>query len=385
MKPGAVIIEGHVQGLALTRALGKAGIPIIVIDTNKCIAQFSKFCNKFFNCPAYYSDQFIDFLINISGKEQLDGWIILPSNDYAVMALSENRSVLSRYYKILGPDERNLQIILNKLNLLDAANQIGLPIIQTWYFNKINDPELIKITYPVITKGIFGLQFYKTFSQKAIVSNSESELVQNLEIINNKYNIVKTYSQEIIPSVTNDNVYSFTAFSINGNIQTFWMGQKLREHPEQFGTATLCKSIFNKQLIVLARPLIKKLNYSGICEIEFIKDPRDNTFKLIEINARTWLWVDLAIKCGINYPIYIYNHLNDIPQKFPDYYEIGIKWINWITDTYYSLKFLLTGGLTWSKYLSQLKGRKIKATWDPYDPLPSFAFIYLAFRFKHNR
>ncbi len=31
-KPGAIIIEGHVQGLSNVRSLGEAGIPVFVID-----------------------------------------------------------------------------------------------------------------------------------------------------------------------------------------------------------------------------------------------------------------------------------------------------------------------------------------------------------------
>ena len=49
-KTGAIIIEGHVQGLANTRSLGKAGIPVVVIDKASCVAASSKYCQSFFLC-----------------------------------------------------------------------------------------------------------------------------------------------------------------------------------------------------------------------------------------------------------------------------------------------------------------------------------------------
>ena len=58
---GVVIIEGHVQGLSNTRALGWAGIPVAVVDTVDCIAKYSKYCRGFFQCPAFDSDELADF------------------------------------------------------------------------------------------------------------------------------------------------------------------------------------------------------------------------------------------------------------------------------------------------------------------------------------
>jgi len=52
-KPGAIIIEGHVQGLSNTHALGAAGIPVVVVDTANCIARYSRYCKGFFPTNRY--------------------------------------------------------------------------------------------------------------------------------------------------------------------------------------------------------------------------------------------------------------------------------------------------------------------------------------------
>ncbi len=43
---GAIVLEGHVQGLSNTRSLGELGIPVYVIDVVHCLAQHSRFCAK---------------------------------------------------------------------------------------------------------------------------------------------------------------------------------------------------------------------------------------------------------------------------------------------------------------------------------------------------
>ena len=60
---------------------------------------------------------------------------------------------------------------------------------------------------------------------------------------------------------------------MNGTIKTFWMGEKLREHPIRFGTATLAESIYEPELIEISQRLLRGLLYTGVCEIEYIKDP----------------------------------------------------------------------------------------------------------------
>lgn len=87
-KTGAIIIEGHVQGLSNARSLGSKGIPVYVVDINTCIARYSKYCKKFFICPSFKSYEFTDFLIELAIKENLKDWVLILSYDHAVKTLS---------------------------------------------------------------------------------------------------------------------------------------------------------------------------------------------------------------------------------------------------------------------------------------------------------
>ena len=52
--------------------------------------------------------------------------------------------------------------------------------------------------------------------------------------------------QEIIPYYKEQTTVSFTAFSIEGEIKAYWVGEKVREHPIKYGTATLARSLPDK-------------------------------------------------------------------------------------------------------------------------------------------
>jgi predicted ATP-grasp superfamily ATP-dependent carboligase len=377
-KNGVLIIEGHVQGLANLRSLGELGIPVYIVDKNNCIARYSKYCKKFFRCPDYIEDAFADFLIGLAEREGIRDWILIPSNDHAVFTISKHKTRLEVFYKIISPDIHIIENIYDKCKLLDLAKEAGISIPQTYSVRSQDiTKDQFEITYPVILKGRYGLSFYKKLGRKAFLAENEVQIKECLNRIDQNNELENTIIQELIPYDGKNKTLSFTAFCVNGEVKTFWMGIKLREHPIRFGTATFAESIYIEECYVNSVILLKKLNYSGVCEIEYLKDPRDGLFKLIEMNARTWLWVGLAKKCGIDYPQYIYNHLHGIPINYPSQYDLRKKWINYLTDTIFSLKAILTGKLKVAEYLKSLKGDKIPAVFQKKDIIPGIMFLVL--------
>jgi D-aspartate ligase len=199
------------------------------------------------------------------------------------------------------------------------------------------------LSFPVIVKGIEGLTFYKTLGSKVFLCNNKNELIESLKKIKVKIGLNKVFVQEVIERNYDNFVCSFTSFSVKGEIKTIWIGEKVREHPAQFGTATFARSIPVNETYKYSKKLIKELKYTGVCEVEFLRDLKDNTYKLIEINARTWLWVGLAKACGIDYALYIYNHLNNISISYPSEYKKNIGWMNFWTDLFFTLIASLQG------------------------------------------
>ena len=184
-------------------------------------------------------------------------------------------------------------------------------------------------------------------------------------------------NQEVIPHSTEHKTISFTCFAINGEIKSQWTGIKLREHPIRFGTATYTMSIDSFAVQNQSITLIKALNYSGVCEIEYLYDERSNEYKLIEINPRTWLWVGLAKACGIDYAKMMYAHAYNQPFEYPVTYPIGKKWINHITDFPYSIKGTLKREYSVYQVLKSYCTKRELAIFQARDPLPFLSFIFL--------
>lgn len=378
---GAIVIEGHVQGLSNTRSLGELGIPVYVLDMVHCLAQHSKYCTKYFQCPDFRSKEFVQFLINLAISERLEGWFIIASNDHIVENLSLHAKKLNKYYKMLVPTEKQLYQIIDKVKLMQIAAACGTHIPKTCDLTSIEQAN--GFTYPLLIKGRKGLSFYKATHQKAIQVDNEQELIPKSKEIAQLTNDVMI--QELIPFDKNNRVVSFTCFSIDGDIKAYWMGQKLREHPIKYGTATMSQSVMLPNILDEAKPLVKALNYTGVCEIEFMRDIRDGYYKLIEINPRTWLWVGLAKACGIDYAKMMYRYVNGIEQTYPTTYEVGVKWRNAVTDLVFGMLAILKGHFTMCEYCSSFKGKIVKAIWSWNDIKPGLIFPFMTLYIAKKR
>ncbi|QQS49733.1 MAG: hypothetical protein IPM71_08875 [Bacteroidota bacterium] len=384
IKTGALVLEGHVQGLSNTRALGEAGIPVYVVDTNNCLARYSRHCKKFFLCPDFRSPDFIQFLVDLAQKENLAGWVLIPSNDHIVENLSNNLSIIQTYYKTVVPAPDQLTDIIDKGRLIEIARSCKVPVPETIFYSNV-DQAGSRLRYPVLVKGRAGLSFYKNLRAKAIQAESLAELKAILPDIASRVPPENILIQELIPSHPAHKVISFTAFCIGGEIKAHWSGIKIREHPVKYGTGTFAKSVYNEQCHRQSIVLLKQLGYTGVCEVEYLFDERDQQYKLIEINPRTWLWVGLAKACGVNHTLMVYNYLQGIAMDYPKSYTLNLGWMNYFTDTVFALKALMKRQLRLKDYLRSMWMRKKNAVFSWSDPLPGLVFPFMVFYIAHKR
>lgn len=375
---GAIIIDGHVQGLSIIRSLGMAGIPSVVVEAKPGIARYSKYCKNAFKSPEYTDPGFIDFLIELGIRHNLKKWILFPTNDHAVFAISSNLDKVREFFSTTVPDLGIVKRIYNKQLTYEAAVLSRVPIPATLYPGQCeNFNDLRKLRFPVMIRGTEGLTFYKTFKKKAIIVYNFDDLLKNLFECKRKHSFRNIMVQEIIPQHPDHKVTSFTCFAVDGDIKSYWMGEKIREHPVRFGTATVSRSVFIPKLLEIATPLIRELKYTGVAEVEFLYDPRDKQFKIIEINARTWLWLSLAVVCGVNYPLMVYHHLTGNLFDYPENYLTDITWIHMTTDIAFAVPSLLKRELSFKYFISTYRSKKVFAVFSLDDPVPAICELLM--------
>ncbi len=163
--------------------------------------------------------------------------------------------------------ENGYDIIFDKFlfnKSLPSDNQIET------YLGSINDFSKLKNSN-FILKGRKGNNFKNITGKKAIfLSELSDEIYRNISAKIGGENLV---IQKVIEG--NFPVQSVCSFSVEGKIKGLFIYEKLRQHPDKFGTGTYLRSIESNDVLKIAENVLDKIKYTGISEIEFILDPKD--------------------------------------------------------------------------------------------------------------
>lgn len=376
-KVGAVITGGDFQGLGILRTLARKKIPTISMDSDFCISRYSKFQKMFVRSP-HPSDRksYFNFLINLAEEEKIHGWVIFPNSDDAVYVLSKYKNSLEKFYKIPTPEWNVIRQVYIKKNTYQLAEKHGIPIPKTYYPSSIETLVELKLQFPVIIKPSIRDHLYNQVKIKAIRINDREELIKTYRWICSIIDPSEVLVQEFIPGGPNQ-LYSFCPFFKDGKVITSIMARRARQHPMDFGHASTFVELVNvPEIKDIAEEFLNLIGYYGLAEVEFMLDPRDNKYKLIEVNPRIWGWHTLGIAAGIDFPYLLYQDM--IGEQVGVHVPLkNMKWVRLTTDIPTVLTERIKGHLKIGDYLKSMKGKKEFAVFAPDDPLPFFAEIVM--------
>jgi len=330
----AIVIGCGVNGLGIIRSLGLKGLQIVAMSYDKTdFAQASKYVHERAKIPHPRIEEkgFVDFLIRNSHK-----WkdaLILETNDDIAVTISKNRAELASCYKIVTADWDVLRRFIEKPETYRLAEGCDVPYPKT--FLPKTSGELCKIKdeiiYPCILKPVLGHEFMSRFNSKGFKVDNYNELLLKFELCLESGHEVMV--QEIIPG-PDSNIYECTVYiNSEGYINATFLSRKIRQNPPQFGVARV--AISQDRILELegfTERLLKEADFKGIAHAEFKRDPRDNQFKLLEINGRILRSNWLATYCGVNFPWIIYMDLVERKQVEVTDYKKDVYWIDLYQD-----------------------------------------------------
>ena len=333
-KPIVVFRGNDICFHGITKSLAKSGIPFItVLFTWEGAKTWWSENSKFYKSDIKISNPFChpnEALLELikNGKNLISKWgeplLTLPSSDTNLMFLLNNENYLSPYFKLMGDAEFNSyrNDVAHKytcFEILSSENSNLCPI--TKRCRKLNDidPLLKEIPYPAIFKPStkdYGQSFYSRYKgSKAIECKNKLELKNNLiDCIYNDYDLV--VQEKVIFDKVEEEIPFYAYVDQKHNIRIAATGIKELIQPYPFGTANILKLTWHEELLPIAQVVVKKLRWRGIIMIEFIRDKKDNQWKVIEINLRPWLFIGFYELFGLNYLETLYDDWNNSLKEF---------------------------------------------------------------------
>jgi len=338
---GVVVIGGHVQGLGIVRQFGRNNIRCFVLDESATnIARHSKYCERFLKICK--DNDFINFLISINHRYNLQDWLLIATDDYYVRILSQNKTVLEDFYKISVDDWAVVKNFYFKRLTYRRIIELGIEMPQTFFPDTLEDLERINPDYPCIIKPSVMHSLFSQIRRKVLVCRNKQELIQNYVDILKYIPKDEVIVQEFIPGGS-DNQYSACFFFNREKPLISLLARRKRQHPIDFGNATtFAETINDNELLEKAIAILASFSYWGLCEVEFKKDIRDGKYKFLEVNPRTWKWHSIANKSGSPFLMSLYNYIYTGNGIIKNTWNDAC-WKDVTTDVYISLKLLMSG------------------------------------------
>ena len=274
--------------------------------------------------PATEKKQAISALIKI-GKSILQKYnqkaLVFCSSDVNLVFFHMYEHLLSEYFIISGDKNLNsYKSDLSNKGIFFSKLKKKFPELTLDFIHVKRSDNLDKISnwqkFPcVINPAIKDLSqsFYSLHKgDKAIFckdSNSLKKITKNLIALDYELIIQEYLKFKLIK----DEIPTYAYFDKNYEIKVYANGIKKIIYPNKFGTAIALESSFSEELIKLTERVGKYLEWNGPLMIEFVKDNRNNNFKILEINTRPWLFHDFYRQIGLPFiPITIREYFDKL-------------------------------------------------------------------------
>jgi len=371
MKPGGVIvIGGYINGLGIVRSFAARKIRTAVILTKSYdLAQYSRHVAA--------SESALDLverpetLMEALGRRSSlwKGWALFPSNDEALAAIVECREQLEAQYPILTAPNENLRYFLDKDRMLQAAGDVGIPV-PTCYGPAVSaTADRSDLRFPVIVKPLASFRFHERFGRKVLVAANLQELKQAIVCVEGAGIPCQVF--DIVPGADNRIYCQCLYVDAEGVPRADILVRKIRQSPPFFGVSRVSEIVPPNRLLYEATlELLRRIGFRGIAVAEYKLDPRDGTYRFLEVNGRSVLYNSLLRRAGVDlaalaWSDYVEGRLETIrPMQWP-----GV-WINLHADLLYSALRGRDENLTLKGFLSPYRRPIIEAVWSPRDPQP---------------
>jgi predicted ATP-grasp superfamily ATP-dependent carboligase len=367
---GALVMGADYRALGVVRSLGRRGIPVWVINQGgHLVAAASRYVRRRLPWPAGDERGKLDFLLALCATHRLNGWMLIPTDDYTVGLASVHHEALANAYQLTVPEWEKLRWACDKRLLHQLAGK--LQVHQPWTACPSNREELesLDCPFPVILKPAVRLEPSSLAIPKAWLAEDRGSLLTRYTEASALLSPENLIIQEIVPG-GGEAQFSYAALCKDGRSLASVVARRTRQFPRDFGQfSTYVETVDAPEIIEPAERLLAALRLTGLVEVEFKQDPRNGQFKVLDINPRVWGWHTLSRRAGVDFPylLWLLTRGEPVPHLRG---RAGERWVHMSADLRMAIEEMLAGRLSLRSYLHSLRGPRESAIFSWDDPMP---------------
>ena len=249
--------------------------------------------------PPTVSTKLVDYL-ETSGVQSA---VLVPcSDELALQAAGLPADLQERFPGYLASRDA-LRSLVDKGEHSERAAAAGVPhpdtlLIQTAAdLERLGDEELAAS----FIKPSDSRRFVSEFGVKGFRPSERSGFRSRLRILLEDGH--RLMVQKYVPGPPSNHYFVDGFAREGGAIVAVLVRRRLRMYPPDFGNSTFMVTVppdeAREAIDALAR-LLASVGFRGIFSAEFKRDEEDAVFKLIEVNARPWWYVEFAAQAGLD-------------------------------------------------------------------------------------
>ncbi len=321
MKKVFVTDGRSLAALAIARSLGEKGIEVHCGEEFRYnITFFSRYVKKriIYPSPQREPDKFVEAMLDLVRDGSYS--MLMPVRDETSLLLSQNKEALLEYTNLYLADFDVMNIFRDKGETVREALRQNIPCPKTYFpeetsLTEIRDnapyPLLIR---PRVSSGSRGIRSVKRRDE-----------------FDSAYNKVKAENGEpLIQEHISKKGYCTACVLLDSGceeVATFTY-ERVKEYPLSGGPTVVGVSCNNESIKEYALELLKGTGWSGVAEVEFIIDSEGEP-KLLEVNPRFWMPLNLAIHSGVDFPHLLFRLATGEKVEPVTSYKLGIKY-RWV-------------------------------------------------------
>jgi D-aspartate ligase len=371
--PAVVLGVDDALGLGLVRNLGVHGVPIVAVDAHRRAIGFASRYGVAERVTDLRRDEagFIRDLIAIG--RGLPGRPVLFTGDEEYLdVVARHLDVLAEHFAVPMCPGSTMERLADKEEQLLAAQRARVPAPVAVRLAGSDDlPRAADLVpFPALLKPVTPLErlsLWQLAGVKAVPVRDPAQLREKYETIKACGTLML---QELIPGDDDQIILAGAYHDARSRPLAVFTGRKLRQHPRGFGNTRAGESLWDREVAELMLRLLAEFRYQGISDVEFKRDARDGSLKLMEINARQGLWATLATAAGVNLTYTAYRDAIGCPVTAPRQRD-GVGWVDSIHDVPDSLREVRRNEMRFGGWLATLKGVRADAVLSLRDPTPA--------------
>lgn len=371
---GALVLGANYRALGLVRSLGRRGVAVdVALADEHRLAAASRYCRRSLLWPREQEDsEQVDHLLGLADRTGLAGWTVFPTTDQTAFLLARHKARLRERFIVAAPDWESMRWAHDKRLTYELGERAGIPQPRAWFPGDADEAAGLDCAFPVVVKPTVKAYLNPFTRDKAWrVDDPEAlrlRFVEALEFVTPE----EVFVQELIPGGPEAQM-SFAALTSGGRPVAYLTARRARQHPMDFGHAsTFVETVDAPDVATAARCFVEAARCDGLVEVEFKRDSRDSTLKLLDVNCRIWGWHSIGARAGVDFGHLYWRQLHGEPVE-ERRGTTGVRWVRLTTDLPTAAREVVAGRLSARAYLWSLRGPLEHGVMARDDPLPGLA------------